>query len=231
MANLTFNSIRISGSKKQMQPILDFLLPIMEWDNKRTKQDLFKESEFTDVSLFESLVPLPEGIDFREFYGTGANPTKKIDGYNYDITNYQENGDVRVIDLAVETAWVPCDGFCLQLSNKYGVSVLNEWDGDEIGVYLATNGEVIRDDWWSDRSEGIYKLNPDDFNHFYECEVMSQLENGDYDGCTIEEFMEDFKYITNQEHIDEMRDAFKEYYENEKISLDKTMDKIRDNNF
>lgn len=231
MANLTFNSIRIAGSKKQMQPILDFLLPIMEWDNKRTKQDFLKESEFTDVSLFESLVPLPEGIDWREFYGTGANPTKKIDGYNYDITNYQENGDVRVIDLAVETAWVPCDGFCLQLSDKYGVSVMNEWDGDEIGIYLATNGEVIRDDWWSDRSEGIYNLNPDDFNHFFEAEVLSQLENGDYDGCTIDEFMEEFQYITNQEHIDEMRDAFQQYYESEQISLDKTMDKIRDNNF
>jgi len=214
MANLTFNSIRIIGGKKQMQPILDILLPIMEWDSKRkTKEDFLKESEFTDVSLFESLVPLPEGIEFREFYGTGANPTKKIDGYNYDITNYLKNeeGDV-VLDLSVETAWVPCDGFCLQLSNKYGVVVINEYDGDEIGIYVATNGEVIRDDWWSDRAEGVYNLNPDDFNHFYECEVMSQLENGDYDGCTIEEFMEDFKYITNQEHIDEMRDAFKEHY-------------------
>jgi hypothetical protein len=212
MANLTFNSIRISGSKKQMQPILDFLLPIMDWDNKRTKQDLFKESEFTDVSLFESLVPLPEGIDWREFYGTGANPTKKIDGYNYDITNYQENGDVRVIDLAVETAWVPCDGFCLQLSNKYGVSVLNEWDGDEIGVYLATNGEVIRDAWWSDRTEGIYKLNPDDFNHFLECEVVSQFDNDDFDGYTLEEFLDEFKYVINEEHIKELTEMFNEHY-------------------
>ena len=217
MANLTFNSIRIIGGKESMQPILDILLPIMEWDNKRTPGrsiDEYLNSEFfTDLSLFESLVPLPEGIDFREFYGTGANPTKKIDGYNYDITNYVKNeeGDA-VIDLAVETAWVPCDGFCLQLSNKYGVSVINEYDGDEIGIYTAINGEVLRDDWWSDRAEGVYNLNPNDFNHFYECEVMSQLENGDYDGCTIEEFMEDFKYITNQEHIDEMRDAFKEHY-------------------
>jgi hypothetical protein len=214
MANLTFNSIRIIGGKESMQPILDILLPIMEWDNSRkTREDFLKESEFTDVSLFESLVPLPEGIDFRDFYGTRANPTKKIDGYNYDITNYLKNeeGDV-VLDLFVETAWVPCDGFCLQLSNKYGVSVINEYDGDEIGIYAATNGEVLRDDWWSDRAEGVYKLNPDDFNHFYECEVMPQLENGGYDGCTIEDFMEDFKYITNQEHIDEMRDAFKEYY-------------------
>jgi hypothetical protein len=217
MANLTFNSIQIAGGKKEMQPILDILLPIMEWDNRKPDgltdiNDYLNSEFFTDLSLFESLVPLPEGIDFRDFYGTGANPTKKIDGYNYDITNYVENENDRVLHLAVETAWVPCDGFCLQLSNKYGVSVINEYDGDEIGIYMAISGEVIRDDWWSDRAEGVYSLNPNDFNHFYECEVMSQLENGDYDGCTIEEFMEDFKYITNQEHIDEMRDAFNEYY-------------------
>ena len=78
MANLTFNSIRISGSKKQMQPILDFLLPIMEWDNKRTRQDLLKESEFTDVSLFESLVPLPEGIDFGSSMALGLTLPKKL---------------------------------------------------------------------------------------------------------------------------------------------------------
>ena len=73
MANLTFNWIEIAGSKESMQPILDILLPIMEWDSKRkTKEDFLKESEFTDVSLFESLVALPDGIEFREFYGTGG---------------------------------------------------------------------------------------------------------------------------------------------------------------
>lgn len=214
MANLVFNSIQISGSKESMQPILDFLLPIMEWDNKRkTKEDFLKPSEFTDVSLFESLVPLPEGIDFRDFYGTGANPTKKPNGYNYDITKYIDEGVNVAINLAVETAWVPCDGFCLQVSHKYNVLVTNEWDGDDIGIYVANNGEVITDKWWDDRAEGIYKLNPDDFNHFLECELVPQLEGGDYDDYTFEEFMEEFKYITNQEHIDEIREIFESHLE------------------
>lgn len=213
MANLTFNSIRIVGSKEAMQPILDILLPIMEWDNKRkTKEDFLKESEFTDISLFESLVPLPEGVDWREFYGTGANPTKKRNGYNYDISNYEENGNDRVIDLAVETAWVPCDGFCLQLSNKYKVAVTNEWDGDEIGIYSAFAGDVVIDEWWSDRAEGIYKLNPNDFNHFIECEVISQFDNDDFDGYTLQEFLDEFKYVTNEEHIKELTEMFNEHY-------------------
>ena len=213
MANLTFNSIQIDGSKEAMQPILDILLPIMEWDSKRkTKEDFLKESEFTDISLFESLVPLPTGLDFRDFYGTGANPTKKPDGYNYDITNYEENGNDRVIHLAVETAWVPCDGLCLQLSNKYGVSVINEYDGDEIGIYMAINGEVITDKWWSDRAEGIYNLNPNDFNHFLESEIVSQLEDGDYNDYNLEEFLEEFGYITNQEHLKELTEMFNKHY-------------------
>lgn len=213
MANLTFNSIQITGSKEAMQPILGILLPIMEWDNKRkTKEDFLKESEFTDISLFESLVALPEGIDFRDFYGTGANPTKKPDGYNYDITNYTENGNDVVLDLAVETAWVPCDGFCLQVSNKYGVSVTNEFDGDEIGIYTAINGEVITDKCWSDRAEGVYSLNPNDFNHFLECEVVSQFECDDFDGYTLKEFLDEFKYVTNEKHIKELTEMFNEHY-------------------
>ena len=212
MANLTFNWIEIAGSKEDMQPILDILLPIMEWDNKRkTKEDFLKESEFTDISLFESLVPLPEGVDWREFYGTGANPTKKRNGYNYDISNYEENGNNRVIDLAVETAWVPCDGFCLQLSNKYKVAVTNEWDGDEIGIYSAFAGDIVIDEWWSDRAEGIYKLNPNDFNHFIECEVISQFDNGDFDGYTLQEFLDEFEYVTNEEHIKELTEVFEEH--------------------
>jgi hypothetical protein len=213
MANLTFNSIQIIGNKDAMQPILDILLPIMEWDSKRkTKEDFLKESEFTDISLFESLVPLPEGVDWRDFYGTGANPTKKPNGYNYDITDYKEDGNVRIVSLAVETAWVPCDGFCLQLSNKYGVSVTNEWDGDEIGIYSAFAGEAVIDEWWSDRAEGIYKLNPNDFDHFIECEVVSKFDNDEFDGYTLQEFLDEFKYVTNEEHIKELTDMFNEHY-------------------
>jgi len=212
MANLTFNSIQIAGGKESMQPILDILVPIMEWDSKRTtREDFLGESEFINLSLFESLVALPEGIDFREFYGTSAIPTKKNNGYNYSIDNYAENEDWRAITLSIETAWSPCEGFCLQVSNKYGVSVTNDWDGDGIGVYTAINGEVVKDVWWNDRAEGVYKLNPDDFNHFLECEVESLLETGDYDDYTFEEFLEEFKYVTNEEHIKELKEVFKEH--------------------
>jgi Ferredoxin-like domain in Api92-like protein len=213
MANIVFNWIEISGSKKQMQPVLDILLPIMEWaGSRKTREDFLKESEFTELSLFESLVPLPEGIDFREFYGTSAIPTKKSNGYNYDITDCIEKEDLVTIILSIETAWSPCEGFCLQVSNKYNVSVTNDWEGDGIGTYTATNGEVVKDDWWSDRAEGVYKLNPNDFNHFLECEVTSQIECGDFDGYTLEEFLDEFKYVTKEEHIKEITDMFNEHY-------------------
>lgn len=230
MANLTFNSIQITGTKEAMQPILDVLLPIMEWDNKKPSER--EESEFFEnLSLFESLLPLPEDINWRDFYGTGANPTKKSDGYDYSIEDYTEDGDNRSIRLSVETAWVPCDGFCLGLSGKYNVSVTNLWNGDDVGMYVATNGEVVTDKWWTDRAEGIYNLNIDDLSFFFESEVIPQLEGGDFDDCSLEEFLEGYSFITNQEHIQEITDMFLQHYEDKEISLNKTMDKIRNNNF
>lgn len=198
MPNWCSNTISIYGSKEKMKPIVDKL----------------REIEDTNDPIMESLIGMP---DKPSNYVTNG-------WWNYNLNRFGTKWDVRVGDIPnliieddnvlfdFDTAWSPPIEFLQNLCKMYKVRAKIEYAEsgcDFAGVALINIKGAIFDRCMS-YLEGIYHF----FDYFWE-EVDNTAEWA-CDEETLEEFMERFIFITDEKHLEEIKETFNNHIEMKK---------------
>jgi hypothetical protein len=179
MPNWCENEITITGDVSEIVKALDSI------ENKEER------------NVFKTLIGLPDGISQEEYEKDWYNINLNRFGTKWDIScedcEPQEFDDVLV--LTPNTAWSPPTEFCVNLAKKYGVEVemyYYESGMDFCGkTYILPDGTYIEDDYTY--MEGLYKFNSD----YFWMEIESLIEYAIEEGQSVEEFLEDYKYLAS----------------------------------
>jgi hypothetical protein len=160
-------------------------------------KDLNSIENKEERNVFKTLIGLPEGIGQEEYEKDWYNINLDRFGTKWDISyedcEPQEFDDELV--LTPNTAWSPPTEFCVNLAKKYGVEVemyYHEGGMDFCGkTYILPDGTYTEDDYGY--MQGLYKFNSD----YFWMEIESFIEYAIEEGQSVEEFLEDYKYLAS----------------------------------
>lgn len=188
MPNWCSNEITISGDVTKIVQALESI------ENKE------------DRNLFKTLIDIPQDEYEKDWYNTNL----KYFGTKWDVS-YEECDPQEIDDngliLTPNTAWSPPIEFCVNLAKKYGVEVdmyYYESGMDFCGkAYINSDGTYSEEDYGY--MEGLYHFDVD----FFWMEIGWYVENAIENGQSVEEFLEDYKYLS-EEDKQELIKIFKE---------------------
>ena len=160
-------------------------------------KDLNSIKNKEERNVFKTLIGLPEGIGQEEYEKDWYNINLDRFGTKWDVS--YEDCDPQEFDnelvLTPNTAWSPPTEFCVNLAKKYGVEVemyYYESGMDFCGkTYILPDGTYIEDDYTY--MEGLYKFDAD----YFWMEIESFIEYAIEEGQSVEEFLEDYKYLAS----------------------------------
>lgn len=154
-------------------------------------------------NVFRTLIDVPDAEDWYntnlQYLGTKWD----VSYYECDPQEIDDNGLV----LTPNTAWSPPIEFCVNLAKKYGVEVdmyYYEAGMDFCGkAYINSDGTYSEEDYGY--MEGLYHFEED----YFWMEIGWYVENAIENGQSVEEFLEDYKYLS-EEDKQELIKIFKE---------------------
>jgi len=199
MPNWCNNNIVITGSKENMKPLVK----------------KFRELEDTKENVMETII------------GTPDKP-KNYDGggwYNYNCERFGCKWDFPADDiptLSIEderiefdcmTAWAPPNAFLENLCKMYKVEAVMKYaePGMDFAGVFSVDEEGGGDESMS-YLEGVYHL----FDHFWEDVDMYAEMAVENEEETLDDFMEQFDFITNDNEIDEIKQVYLNHIEMKK---------------
>ena len=177
MPNWCSNEITISGDVTKIVQALESI------ENKE------------DRNLFKSLIDVPQDEYDNDWYNTNL----KYFGTKWDVSH--EESDPQEFDgglvLTPNTAWSPPIEFCVNLAKKYGVEVelyYYESGMDFCGkTSINSDGTYIEEDYGY--MEGLYNFEAD----YFWMEIDHYVEYAIEEGQSVEEFMEDYEYLSEED--------------------------------
>jgi len=185
MPNWCSNEITISGDVTKIVEALESI---------KNKQD---------NNVFKTLIDVPQDEDWY-------NTNLKYFGTKWDVSYYEcdpQEIDDECIVLMPNTAWSPPIEFGVNLAKKYGVEVemyYYESGMDFCGkAYINSDGTYTEEDYGY--MEGLYHFDAD----YFWMEVGYYVENAVEDGQSVEEFLEEYAYLPEQDK-EELIKIFKE---------------------
>jgi hypothetical protein len=174
MPNWCSNEITISGDVTKIVKALESI------ENKQ------------ENNLFKTLIDVP---DVKDWY----NNNLQYFGTKWDVSH--EECDPQEFDggllLTPNTAWSPPIEFCVNLAKKYGVEVdmlYYEAGMDFCGkTYINSDGTYTEEDYGY--MEGLYHFEAD----YFWMEIEWYVENAIEEGQSVEEFIEEYAYLPEQD--------------------------------
>jgi hypothetical protein len=148
-------------------------------------------------NLFKTLIDIPQDEYEKDWYNTNL----KWFGTKWDVS-YEESDPQEIDDnglvLTPNTAWSPPIEFCVNLAKKYGVEV--DLYYYEAGMDFCGKAYINSDGTYSDEDygymEGLYHFESD----YFWVEIEHCVEYAIEDGQSVEEFLEDYKYLSEEDN-------------------------------
>jgi hypothetical protein len=187
MPNWCSNNIFITGDEEKIK----FLKNVIE---NGIPSDKRQES-----NVFMTLVGIPPNMDLLEYetkwYGTNIDNWGTKWDVSYDESYFEF--DKNQIRMSPDTAWSPPTGFCKSLAMNYGVTVemyYEEPGNDFCGKTIITeDGDVQEEDYGY--CEGKYHFDEEGFWN----EIINNIEFAKEDDVPLEEFVEDYQYVSEED--------------------------------
>jgi hypothetical protein len=186
MPNYCANYITISGDEKS----IGFLTRIIEG---------IPQEERNNSNVFETLIGREPEINDEQYVSGGwYNSNIGWFGTKWDVSynDCQFQFSESSIIMMPQTAWSPPIGFGVRLHEKYGVNVELQYEEsgcDFCGRTIIENQEIIEEDYGF--LEGKYKLDNEGFWY----EVESDIEYAINDETSVDEFMERFHFVDEED--------------------------------
>jgi hypothetical protein len=158
----------------------------------RFKSDLECITDKDEFNLFHTLVGDVE-------WGTNRDTS-----YNEACIDYQDDS----INMSPGTAWSPADKFCFEVCKKYELSCVIYYDeggNDFCGRTTMDFTGVFEMEDYTYR-EGSYLFNVDGFWEDINYDADDAIE----EEKTLEEFLNDYPYVTKQEDKEALADIYNE---------------------
>lgn len=208
MPNWCNNYIKINGDEGTIRTLTAVLKSLKSSDNEGDRSD----------NVFQSLIGIPQHMsegDYKEkWYDTNIEwfGTKWDISYSEDLFTF----DKEQITLSCETAWSPPIPFLQNLCEMYkvnaylfysegGVGFAGEttftWVDDELEVYDEECGYL----------EGLYKFSNEEFWSEVEYKADCILDEEQ----TLEDFLSEFSFITDEKDLMELTTIYNETTDND----------------